>query len=105
MQKTNPPKIITANDLITGDVVYLAAAGNWVRRHQDAVLFIEATSANQQLETAKMHAALVVGAYLIDAETGPHGALPIHFREVFRATGPSNYTHGKQAEQAYVSVQ
>ena len=24
--------------------------------------------------------------------------IPTHFRETFRATGPSNYAHGKQVE-------
>ena len=38
----------------------------------------------------------VVGAYLADAKAGPTGPEPIHFREVFRTRGPSNYAHGKQ---------
>ena len=40
----------------------------------------------------------VVGAYLADAKAGPMGPEPIHFREVFRTRGPSNYAHGKQVD-------
>ena len=39
----------------------------------------------------------VVGVYLADAKAGPNGPEAVHFREEFRATGPSNYDHGKQA--------
>ena len=51
-----------------------------------------------------LHAAaqklVVVGAYLADAKAGPNGPEPTHFREEFRTRGPSNYTHGKQADYA-----
>ena len=39
------------------------------------------------------------GAYLVDAKPGPNGPEPTHFRETFRTRGPSNYAHGKQAEE------
>jgi len=38
----------------------------------------------------------VVGAYLAPARRGPNRPEPTHIREKFRATGPSNYPHGKQ---------
>jgi hypothetical protein len=38
----------------------------------------------------------VVGAYLADARGALNGPEPVHFRESFRARGPSNYAHGKQ---------
>jgi len=41
----------------------------------------------------------VVGAYLADAAVG---AVALHFRERFRATGPSNYFHGKQERGSHV---
>ena len=36
----------------------------------------------------------------ITAKAGPNGPEPGHPREAFRAQGPSNYFHGKQAEDA-----
>ena len=38
-----------------------------------------------------------VGVYLADMAPTEDGPQPTHFREEFRATGPSNYHHGKQA--------
>jgi hypothetical protein len=94
------PKVVTANDLLEGDVVYLDPAGKWTRRHQDAELFVAETSASDALAFAKAQAGQIVGAYLADAVEGPDGKpRPVHFREVFRTKGPSNYPdHGKQAE-------
>ena len=39
---------------------------------------------------------LVVGVYLADVAPEASGPKPTHFREEFRAKGPSNYAHGKQ---------
>ena len=44
----------------------------------------------------------VVGVYLADVRRGPNGPEPAHFREAFRATGPSNYAHGKQVDGRHV---
>ncbi|MGR3343737.1 MAG: DUF2849 domain-containing protein, partial [Paracoccaceae bacterium] len=41
----------------------------------------------------------VVGAFLADAREGQNGPEPVHFREGFRAQGPSNYPHGKQERE------
>ena len=38
---------------------------------------------------------VVVGAYLADVRFGPDGPEPAHFREAFRAGGPTNRDHGK----------
>ena len=97
-------KIITANDLVDGDVVYLSADNRWVRHQKDAELLMDAEHAAARLRFAEAHHAHVVGAYLAGVNAGPSGPMPVHFREVFRACGPSNYFHGKQSEQANVSI-
>jgi len=104
MSSTFLPKVVTANDLTCGDVVYLSADGQWVRRHKDAELLLDAAHAAMRLNFAEAQQALVVGAYLADAVKGDGGPSPVHFREVFRAHGPSNLFHGKQSEQKNVSV-
>ena len=92
------PKVVTANLLREGDVVYLDAAGEWVTDLRSAELIEHETRAADRLAFAEAQPGHVVGAYLTDRKAGPDGPAPVHFREGFRATGPSNYPHGKQAE-------
>ena len=89
--------IITANDLLAGDVVYLADNGSWSREFSDAIVFWEFDSAHSALERAELQTDKIVGAYIADVDMNGDNFLPSHFRESFRATGPSNYFHGKQA--------
>lgn len=100
MARAFTPKVVTANALLEGDVIYLKADGNWSRLHAEAKLFEDETEANHALASAVQQADFLVGAYLADAQLGADGSPePKHFREVFRTRGPSNYPdHGKQAE-------
>ncbi len=90
------PKVVTANALIEGDVVYFTKDGRWSRDHAEAELIEDEAHAQLRLLKADHQRNLVVGAYLADARMGPNGPEPVHFREVFRTRGPSNYAHGKQ---------
>ena len=96
------PRIITANDLIEGDVVYLAEDQSWVRTLREAAVHRDDATAQKQLAHAQAQSGRVVGAYLARVRLGPDGPEPVHFREAFRARGPSNYAHGKQAERTDV---
>lgn len=98
MSRPFTPKILTANALLAGDVVYLTAQGTWSSRLEDAVLVQDQASAEHHLSAAQNQPDQIVGAYLMDAQAGPNGPEPLHFREDFRRTGPSNYPHGKQAD-------
>jgi Protein of unknown function (DUF2849) len=98
MSRAFTAKVVTANDLLLGDAVYLTADDRWTRHHHEAELIEdEAHGTIRELFAAKQKNT-VVGVYLADAKAGPHGPEPIHFREAFRTRGPSNYKHGKQAE-------
>ena len=92
------PKVITANALIEGDVVYLTANDDWTRDLAHAEVLTDEADAQLRLLLAEGQPNVVVGVYLADVSQGPDGPQPTHFREDFRATGPSNYDHGKQAE-------
>ncbi|MFN5826688.1 MAG: DUF2849 domain-containing protein [Rhodobacterales bacterium] len=92
------PKVVTANDLRLGDVVYLTADDRWSRLHREAELIADEAEAQRRLHFAAAQKLTVVGVCLADAKAGPHGPEPVHFREAFRARGPSNYRHGKQAD-------
>jgi hypothetical protein len=89
-------KVVTANDLIDGDAVWLAATDDWTRDMSQAELFDDEAVAQDRLLFAMSQADIVVGAYLADAKATNKGPAPVHFRETFRTRGPSNYPHGKQ---------
>lgn len=98
MPKSFIPKVVTANALLEGDVVYLDKNDCWTRRLSDAVLLTDEADAQVRLLQAEAQTGVVVGAYLTDMQEGPDGPEPVHFREAFRRKGPSNYTHGKQEQ-------
>ena len=92
------PCVLTANDLLEGDVVYLTPDGAWTRRLGSARLFVDEAEADSKLAAAQLQEDAVIGPYLAAAVPGDRDSpQPTHFREAFRATGPSNYRHGKQA--------
>ncbi len=92
------PKVLTANALLEGDVVWLDASGHWTRQMARAALIEDAATAELHLLDAHARAHEVVGPYLADAIPGPNGPEPTHFREAFRTRGPSNHAHGKQEQ-------
>ena len=93
--------IITANDLLSGEVVYLTSSGKWSPDHGDAIAFDEMHLAKAHLDDVQRLDQSIVGPYLagaaIDGNLAPS---PVHFREVFRTRGPSNRALGKQAHTA-----
>lgn len=102
MSRKYIPKVVTANDLRLGDVVYLTADDRWTRLHSEAELIEDEAHAQLRLLHAAAQRNLIVGAYLADAKPGANGPEPVHFREAFRTRGPSNYAHGKQVDLADV---
>jgi len=105
MPRKFTPKIITTNDLMLGDVIYLTDDDGWTRALGRARLFRDQEEAERVLAVVDRWRNIHVGAYLADAEPDELGKpKPLHFRERFRATGPSNYFHGKQAERNHVRL-
>ena len=102
MARAFTPKVVTANDLLEGDVIYLAADDSWTRDLANAELIEDEAHAQLRLLDAQKQALTIVGAYLADAKAGANGIEPTHFREDFRRKGPSNYKHGKQEALANV---
>ena len=92
------PKVVTANLLREGDVVYQTPDDRWSLQHHEAELIEDEAHAQMRLLHAAAQRLTIVGAYLADAKAGPLGPEPTHFREAFRTRGPSNYNHGKQAD-------
>jgi hypothetical protein len=103
MARAFTPKVITANDLIEGDVIYLTADDTWTREMCMAELLTDEAHADLRLLDAIQQPGIAVGPYLADAKAGENGPEPTHFREEFRRTGPSIYFPGKQADLAAAS--
>lgn len=97
MPRAFSPKVVTANALIEGDVVYLTDGDTWTRQLREAEVLLDEAHADLRLLDANCRQSEIVGAYLADVDVSGLGPEPTHFREEFRRTGPSNYFHGKQA--------
>jgi uncharacterized protein DUF2849 len=89
-------QVVTASDLLEGDVIYLTDDDTWTRQLSQAELITDEAHGQLRLIDAQRQKNTVVGAYLADVSPGQPGPVAAHFREEFRATGPSNYAHGKQ---------
>ncbi len=80
-------KVLTANRLTDGAVVYLNASGDWTR-DIDQALRLEPEAAAAALARAEAQPELLVAPYLFDAdEAGPIGRERL--RETIRRGGPT----------------
>ncbi len=101
MKRDTATKIITANDLLSGEVVYLSTSGKWSIRHSDAILFEDKKAANTRLTEVQAQDTSIIGPCLAGATLADNQTpMPVHFREVFRSKGPSNRFLGKQTYAA-----
>ena len=66
MAKPFEPKIVSANDLLMGDVVYLDRSGTWTRRLDAAAVAETPEAAEDLLAAAAAQPDQVVGPYLAD---------------------------------------
>jgi hypothetical protein len=78
-------KLLTGNDLPSGDVVWWTGSG-WSRRIEEAA---DAGDTAEQLALAEESARRVNAPYVIAATAGPTGPLPAHIKDRIRAAGPS----------------
>ncbi len=91
-------QIITANDLLTGEVVYLTKTDTWTCHLGKAMVIDRAELSDKRLEQISSTDTSIVGPYLAAVKLGRnHTPAPVHLREVFRATGPTNHFIGTQA--------
>ncbi|EAV44532.1 hypothetical protein SIAM614_05200 [Roseibium aggregatum IAM 12614] len=94
-------KVITANRLLNGDVVWLAENGSWVERIALAKVYdgkeAVAAALAEGLEAEKNQK--VVGVYEMDVTVEDGVIVPVRLREKIRATGPTTHPElGKQAQ-------
>ena len=97
-------KILTANRLRTGDVLYWKA-GQWTESLAEADIFTDDTTAEAALAGAQNSVAAnqVVTPYLFEVRQTKTGPVPVKEREIIRSLGPTVHKHiGKQADQFHV---
>jgi hypothetical protein len=74
-------KLLTGNDLGSGDVIWWTGAG-WSRKIEDAV---DAGDTGDAILAAEEAARRVNASYIVDAENG----IPLHIKDRVRAAGPT----------------
>ena len=93
------PQVLTANRLLDGEVVYLAANGAWAEDLAEAAVLATKAEGEAALVTgakAELNQE-IVHAYLFDV-TDAATRKPVKQREIIRAAGPTVRTDlGKQA--------
>lgn len=96
-------KILIANALIEGDVVFLTEDGNWTRWVEEAAVATDEASEATLAEQGQAGLAnnVIVDPVLIDVTVTDGKPFPVKYREQLRCLGPSTHLHhGKQAEKA-----
>jgi hypothetical protein len=78
-------KILTGNDLPTGEVIWWTGNG-WSRHVEDAA---DVGDQGDSILQAEDGARRVNGGYIIDAEATPDGPRPAHIKDRVRALGPT----------------
>jgi hypothetical protein len=93
-------KLITAHELLTGEVVYWTEAGAWSKHIKDAAAFPD-EPADAAIATAKKQSTIVTNVYLVEADAPGQPSSRVRLRETIRAQGPTvRRDLGKQAEGA-----
>lgn len=78
-------KLLTGNDLPTGDVIWWTGEG-WSRHVEDSV---DVDDQGEAIARAEEGARRVNAAYVIDATATPQGPRPAHIKDRVRALGPT----------------
>lgn len=88
MAKTFNPAVLTANNLVEGHSVFLAADG-WSRRIDAALVALTTEQADElaALGSRFVDANEIVGPYLVDVELAGGAPVPLLRRERIRAEG------------------
>jgi len=78
-------KLLTGNDLPSGDVVWWTGGG-WSRHVEDAA---DVGASGEAIARAEEGARRVNVPYVIDAAATPDGPRPAHIKDRIRALGPT----------------
>lgn len=97
MARLNPPVVVTANALAGGEVIYLTEQQAWSIWIDEGFVFDDLNAAEAaMIANASEHD--VVAPYLMSVRVNNGQISGQDYREHVRSLGPTNYWHGKQAE-------
>ena len=83
--------LISANDLLSGDVIYLTELGDWSRNLVDALCREDKSVVTAEVTELEMQQNRVLGPILVEACVNSDGSLALqHFRDRFRDSGPTH---------------
>ncbi len=86
--------LISANDLLSGQVVYQASSDLWTRDINDAHQYDERAAASEVLETLETDQSVVLSPLIVDAHLHTDKTLTLtHFRNRFRESGPTHRSY------------
>ena len=99
-------KIITANDLYHGDVVFWVSPTEWSHEISAATIFeADDVEAEKELSIAEEQVDKVVGVYITNVSIAPNGVVtPTHIRERIRAAGVGDYCYPASRRLSHVSL-
>ena len=84
-------KVISANEIVTGLVVFLSADGRWVDTIDAAAVYADAAAADVGMAHAKRDEkrAIVIDPFVVDRKDGVEGRQAMTLRNAIRAYGPT----------------
>ena len=88
--------VVSANDLLTGDVVFLTDKVSWTTNIKDAFVINNKAESYRWLLEARFQRSRVADPYLVELEIDDNVVSFATFKEELRYYGPSNYFHGKR---------
>lgn len=104
MTKPFVPQIISANDLMSGEVIYMTANG-WSHELSRAHVAASLRDISAMLARAEMQSHVAVGPYAVDVLIDDAGVpMPKLIREKMRVRGPSIDVPHTRYEAAHVSL-
>lgn len=111
--EATPLWLISANDLLSGEVVYLADQAEWTRELAQAVCIDNEQAAEQARQSAELQHDKIVGPIVVGAtyHAGENKLMLNHFRDRFRDSGPTHRSElarvasPEHALQGYVAAQ
>lgn len=88
-------RVVTANRLRDGRVVYLAESGDWSACIADGRVAVCEEEEAAMMEAARLavEARVVVDPYLVEVKAKNGVIRPVAYRELIRASGPSVRAH------------
>ncbi len=103
--KEGPTKVITANDLRDGRVVFLDAIGGWTLDIAGARLLADGPDLDGALAHAavQQEARVVIEPYAVDVTSADGAPVPVRLREKIRADRGPTIAYG-EAERAKLTL-